>query len=137
VAAVGAVWLRPGVRLCAKLVGSAICVAVAAAVIAAATQIGRSVDLTEDRHNSFPAADQRALAGLREPLIITVHLAPEDPRYVDLRRNVLAKLERAMPRVVIRLATTGQSMIGSTSEEAYGEVEYVDGGGTGERSPAT
>src|SRR4030095_7744384 len=61
---------------------------------------------------------------LREPLIITVHLAPEDPRYVDLRRNVLSKLERAMPRVTVRLATSGQSMAASASEEAYGEIEY-------------
>jgi ABC-2 type transport system permease protein len=127
-AALAAVWLHPGVPLRAKLVRSAICVAVAAAVIAAATQIGLSVDLTEDRHNSFPAADQRALADLHEPLIITVHLAPEDPRYVDLRRNILVKLERVMPRVTIRLATMGQSVVGSTSEEAYGEIEYLYGG---------
>jgi len=33
-----------------------------------------------------------------------------------------------MPHVTIRLATTGQSMVGSTSEEAYGEVEYSYGG---------
>ena len=62
--------------------------------LALATQVRTSVDLTEDRRNSFPAADQRVLAGLREPLLVTVRLAPEDPRYVDLRRNVLAKLER-------------------------------------------
>src|SRR5437588_2922346 len=124
-AALAAVWLHPGVPLRAKLVRSAVCVAIAAAVVASATQVGLSVDLTEDRRNSFPAADQRALADLREPLIITVHLAPEDPRYVDLRRNVLAKLERAMPHVTIRLATSGQSMVGSASEDAYGEVEYT------------
>jgi ABC-2 type transport system permease protein len=87
-----------------------------------------SFDLTEDRRNSFPAADQRALAELREPLLITVHLASEDPRYVDLRRNVLSKLERVLPRVTIRLATTGQSVVGSTSDEAYGEIEYSYGG---------
>ena len=109
-AALAAVWLHPGVPLRAKL--------------------GLSVDLTEDRHNSFPAADQRALADLREPLTITVHLAPEDPRYVDLRRNILVKLERVMPHVTIRLATMGQSVIGSTSEEAYGEIEYSYGGRT-------
>ena len=127
-AALAAVWLHPGVPLRAKLVRSAICAAVAAAVIAAATQIGASVDLTEDRRNSFPAADQRALADLREPLIITVHLAAEDPRYVDLRRNILVKLERVMPNVTVRLATAGQSVVGSTSEEAYGEIEYSYGG---------
>jgi ABC-2 type transport system permease protein len=127
-AALAAVWLHPGVRLRTKLVRSAVCVSVAAAAIALSTQLGRSVDVTEDRRNSFPAADQRALAELREPLIITVHLVPEDPRYADLRRNVLAKLERVMPRVTIRLATSGQSMVGSASEEAYGEVEYSYGG---------
>jgi ABC-2 family transporter protein len=127
-AALAAVWLHPGVPLRAKLVRSAVCVAIAAAVVASATQVGLSVDLTEDRRNSFPAADQRALADLREPLIITVHLAAEDPRYVDLRRNILLKLERVMPRVTIRLATAGQSVVGSTSEEAYGEIEYSYGG---------
>jgi ABC-2 type transport system permease protein len=127
-AALAAVWLHPGVPLRAKLVRSAVCVAIAAAVVAVATQAGVSVDLTEDRRNSFPAADQRALADLREPLIITVHLAAEDPRYVDLRRNILVKLERVMPRVTIRLATMGQSVVGSTSEEAYGEIEYSYGG---------
>ena len=33
-----------------------------------------------------------------------------------------------MPHVSIRLASAGQSMIGSTSEESYGEVEYAYGG---------
>src|SRR6516225_9980769 len=126
-AALAAVWLHPGVPLRAKLVRSAVCVTIAAAV-AVATQIGVSVDVTEDRRNSFPAADQRALAELREPLIITVHLAAEDPRYVDLRRNILLKLERVVPNITIRLATAGQSVVGSTSEEAYGEIEYSYGG---------
>ena len=123
-AALSAVWLHPGVPLRTKLLRSIACVAAVAAVLALATQIRTSVDLTEDRRNSFPAADQRALAELREPLLITVRLAPEDPRYVDLRRNVLAKLERALPDVSIRLATTGQSVVGSSSDEAYGEIEY-------------
>jgi ABC-2 type transport system permease protein len=127
-AALAAVWLHPGVPLGTKCIRSFACLTIAAAVVGLSTQVRLTVDLAEDRHNSFPAADQRALAELREPLIITVHLAPEDPRYIDLRRNVLAKLERAMPRVAVRLATSGQSMVGSTSEEAYGEVDYSYGG---------
>ena len=123
-AALSAVWLHPGVPLRTKFVRSIACVAAAAIVLASATRIRTSVDLTEDRRNSFPAADQRALAELREPLLITVHLAAEDPRYVDLRRNVLAKLERVVPRLTIRLATTGQSVVGSSSDEAYGEIDY-------------
>jgi len=123
-AALAAVWLHPGVPVITKIVRSTACVAIAAAVIALSTLVALSVDVTEDRRNSFAPADQRALADLREPLIITVHLAPEDPRYVDLRRNVLAKLERAMRRISIRLATSGQSVVGSASDEAYGEIEY-------------
>src|SRR6516165_2412852 len=132
-AALAAVWLHPGVPLRAKLVRSAVCVTIAAAVVAVATQIGVSVDVTEDRRNSFPAADQRALAELREPLIITVHLAAEDPRYVDLRRNILLKLERVVPNITIRLATAGQSVVGSTSEEPYGEIQSSYGGRSDKR----
>jgi ABC-2 type transport system permease protein len=127
-AATAAVWLHSGVPVRAKLIRSIACVAAAGAVLGLATQIRSSIDVSEDRRNSFPAADQRALAELRAPLIITVHLAPEDPRYIDLRRNVLAKLERVFPHVTVRLAARGQSVVGSTSDEAYGEVEYSYGG---------
>jgi ABC-2 family transporter len=123
-AALSAVWLHPGRPLKIKLVRSALRAIAVAAVLALATQIRTSIDVSEDQRNSFPPADQRALAELREPLLITVHLAPEDPRYVDLRRNVLAKLQRALPKVTIRLATMGQSMLGSTGDEAYGEIQY-------------
>jgi hypothetical protein len=126
--ALASVWLHPGQPLKPKLIHSCICVGITAAVLALVTQIRTSIDISEDRRNSFPAADQRALAELREPLIITVHMAPEDPRYIDLRRNVLSKLQRVMPNVTVRLVTTGQSMVGSTSDEAYGEIEYAYGG---------
>ena len=87
-----------------------------------------SFDLTEDRRNSFPAADQRALLQLREPLVVIVHLVPEDPRYIDLRRNVLSKLDRTLPQVDIRLATSRQSVVGGLNDESYGEIEYFYGG---------
>jgi ABC-2 type transport system permease protein len=129
-AALAAIWLHPGVPPRSKVIRSIACVAIVAAVLGLATQIRASLDLTEDLRNSFPAADQRALAELREPLTITVHLVPEDPRYVDLRRNVLSKLERVLPHVTIRLAGAGQSVVGSTSDDAYGEIEYSYGGRT-------
>src|SRR5436190_1515933 len=123
-AVLSAIWLHPGQPLRSKVLRSIVWVALAGAVLVLAVQIRVSIDLSEDRRNSFPAADQRALADLREPLIITVHLAPEDPRYVDLRRNVLSKLQRAMPDVTIRLDTTGQTMVRSTTDETYGQIEY-------------
>jgi ABC-2 type transport system permease protein len=122
--ALAAVWLHPGVPFGIKIIRSIGCAVAVAVILAIATQISLSVDMTEDRRNSFPAADQRELAKLREPLVITVHLAPEDPRYVDLRRNILAKLERVLPNITVRLAGATQSIVGSASDEAYGEVEY-------------
>jgi ABC-2 type transport system permease protein len=133
VAAVGlatlaAIWLHPGVPARTRLVRSLMCTAVTGALLFLAAQARTTIDVTEDRRNSFPAADQRVLATLREPLLITVNLAPEDPRYVDLRRNVLSKLERVLPNVTIRLAGSGHTIVGRSSEEGYGEVEYSYGG---------
>jgi ABC-type transport system involved in multi-copper enzyme maturation permease subunit len=123
-AALAAIWLHPGTSLHKRLARTILCVGLAGVLLAAATQLRKSSDVSEDKRNSFPAADQRALAGLKEPLIITVHLAPEDPRYVDLQRNVLSKLERIVPNVTIRLVTAGQSVVGSAGEVSYGEIEY-------------
>jgi ABC-2 type transport system permease protein len=124
-ATLAGLWLHPGVSLANKIARTLICVAVAGVLLALATQLRTSWDLAEDKRNSFPAADQRALAELNEPLIITVHLAPEDPRYVDLQGNILSKLERVVPNVTIRLVTVGRSIIGSTGEVSYGEIEYT------------
>ena len=43
------------------------------------------------------APTKRALERIREPLRIEAHLAPEDPRRVDLERRALSKLRRVMP----------------------------------------
>jgi ABC-type transport system involved in multi-copper enzyme maturation permease subunit len=126
-ATLAAIWLHPGTPLHKKLVRAVLCVGLAGVLLAAATQLRKSSDVSEDKRNSFPAADQRALAELHDPLVVTVHLAPEDPRYVDLQRNVLSKLERIVPNVTIRLVTTGQSVIGSAGEMSYGEIEYSYG----------
>jgi ABC-2 type transport system permease protein len=123
-AALSTIWLPPGIAVRQKLVRSAVCVAVAAVALFLVAQIKASVDVTEDRRNSFTIADAKQLAGLAEPLAITVHLAAEDPRYIDVQRNVLAKLERVMPRVSIGLATARQNFTSAVGEEAYGEIEY-------------
>jgi ABC-2 type transport system permease protein len=123
-AALAAIWLPPGVAIRQKLTRSALCAGAGAAALLLVSQLKTSIDVTEDRRNSFAVADANQLARLAEPVSITVHLAPEDPRYIDLQRNVLAKLERTMPHVSIRLATTRQSFASSAGDEAYGEIEY-------------
>jgi ABC-type transport system involved in multi-copper enzyme maturation permease subunit len=127
-ATLAAIWLHPGTSFHKKLARTMLCVGLAGGLLAAATQLRKSSDLSEDKRNSFPVADQRALAELNEPLIVAVHLAPEDPRFVDLQRNVLSRLERVVPNVTILLVTAGQSVIGSAGEVSYGEIEYSYGG---------
>jgi len=126
-AALAKVWLPPGVQLRDKVIRSIAWVLVVALALGLTTQIKLSFDVTEDRRNSFPAADQHLLASLAQPLVVTVNLAPEDPRYADLQRNVLAKLERALPKVSIRLVSGRQSLASNAGDDRYGEVEYTYG----------
>jgi ABC-2 type transport system permease protein len=85
-----------------------------------------SADLSEDRRNSFPASDERALASLAIPIDVEAHLAPEDPRLVDLERGVLAKLRRAVPRLTVRSVSPGTSGL-FAADTAYGQVVYTVG----------
>jgi len=126
-AALATVWLPPGIAPRVKLVRSALCIVGVLMVLVAAAHIKLSFDATEDRRNSFALADERALAKLTEPLVITARFAPEDPRYVDLQRNVLAKLDRAMANVTIRLVGSRQGLATGAAEESYGEVDYAYG----------
>jgi ABC-2 type transport system permease protein len=123
-AALATIWLPPGVAIRDKLMRSALCVAAAAVALLVVPQFKTAIDVTEDRRNSFAAADANQLAKLAEPLTIMVHLAAEDPRYIDLQRNVLAKLGRVMPHVSIRLATARGSIASPAGDDAYGEIEY-------------
>ena len=59
-------------------------------------------------------------------LAVTVNLAPEDPRFLDLRRNVLSKIERAMPNVTINVA----GRTNNADADRYGEVDYSYAGRT-------
>jgi ABC-2 type transport system permease protein len=121
--ALAGLWVPPGLSMRAKLVCSTACLLLMGLVILGATQVKHSFDVSEDRRNSLPLADEDALRHLASGLIITVHLAPEDPRYVDLRRNVLAKLERVMPDIAVQLAGGRQSFGTPTADERYGEIE--------------
>jgi ABC-2 type transport system permease protein len=125
--ALASVWLPPGVPPRQKIRRSLPCVMAIAAILIGATQVAWSVDVTEDRRNSFAAADQQLLATLRLPLAISVRLAVEDPRYADLQRNVLSKLERAMPNVSVLLAGSRHYPATGSSDESYGEIEYSYG----------
>jgi ABC-type transport system involved in multi-copper enzyme maturation permease subunit len=119
---VAAVWLQPGGRLGRHILQTAILVFAFAGLMWNASHLRAAWDLSENRRNSFPAPDEAALRQIRAPLRVTVNLAPEDPRLMDLDRNILSKLERLLPSVEVNY--TARSHSGLFEGDHYGEVWY-------------
>ena len=101
-----------------------------AIVVAACMLVTTSWDVSEARSNSFSRADEAALAAIRGPLTIEVHLAPEDPRRVDLEDRALSKLQRVRPDVKIRYVSATSIGLFEQTREGYGEIRYELGGRT-------
>jgi ABC-2 type transport system permease protein len=124
--ALTAIWLPPGVLLARRVKGSAFIVIAAAILIAVASQAKTVLDVTPDRRNSFALADEQLLGQLPEQLLVTVHMASSDPRVADLDRKVLARLKRAMPRVVVQIAEEGSgALFGTAGGENYGQIVFT------------
>jgi hypothetical protein len=60
-------------------------------------------------------------------LHVEVHLGPEDPRLVDLRRGVLDKLERVVPRLEVENVSGGGTGLFAAPDAHYGEIWYSIG----------
>jgi hypothetical protein len=119
-------WLDPFRTVSSRVVGSAVLVLLTLGCAGLAASWRRGWDLAEDRRNSFPRADEAALRTLRQPVRVTVHLAPEDPKRTDLETNVLAKLRRVLPDFAVTYAAQSRSGL-FESQESYGEVWYAVG----------
>jgi hypothetical protein len=126
--AIASQWLQEGRPVSRRLLGvvGAVVLGAVACVVFARIRVTR--DVSEDRRNSFPAADEAALGAIRQPLHVTVYLAAEDPRLADLERGVLSKLERTMPEVDVTYGATSRSGLFERPSEHYGEVWYEIGG---------
>jgi ABC-2 type transport system permease protein len=125
--AVAAEWLRVGRPLVRRAVGVGVVGSFAAVLAFGASQLRASYDLSEDQRNSFSPADDGALNGIHEPLVVTAYLAAEDPRLTDLERGVWSKLRRALPDVRIVYAAKGRSGLFERPADHYGEVWYALG----------
>ncbi len=126
--ACAALWLRLGVPVHRRVQESIALAAVGVVVVVSASALSPSWDLSENRMNSFPEADEKALAAIRTPLGIEVHLAPEDPRRADLDRKAIGKLRRVMPAVHVRYVSATSIGLFEQSAPHYGEIWYELGG---------
>jgi hypothetical protein len=126
--ALAAIWMRLGVAVRQRVyesVGLGAAAAVAILMCAFATP---SVDASENRMNSFSEADEVALRQIRGPLRIEAHLAPEDPRRMDLERQALSKLRRVMPSVQVQYVSSTSIGLFEQTASRYGEIWYELGG---------
>jgi hypothetical protein len=122
--ALAAIWLRLGVAVRRRVNESMALAALTAAVLFACTFARPSWDLSENRMNSFTKADERTLEHVEAPLFVEVHLAPEDPRRVDLEHKAIAKLRRVLPRIHVRYVSATSIGLFEQTSPHYGEIWY-------------
>jgi hypothetical protein len=118
------IWLHTGRTLLKSLLLSFALLASLVVLTLAAATLRPSWDLSENRRNSFPAADEAALRQIQDPLRITVVLAPEDPRLTDFEQNVLKKLRRNLAHLEVNYTAGSQTGLFEGSEDHYGEIWY-------------
>lgn len=122
--AVAAIWLHTGRTLRQRLLATVSLAAILGLVMFSAASLRTSWDVSENRRNSFPPADEAALRQIREPLRITVILSPEDPRLTDFEQNVLKKLRRNLAHLEVDYAASSQTGLFENNEDHYGEIWY-------------
>ena len=123
-----AVWLVPGRTRRYRALGAAGVAVAAAAALFLASRVHASWDASENRRNSFSHADAAVLARLPGPIRVSVHLAAEDPRLMDLTRGVLGKLERLRGDVVVTFDARSRTGLFESSDARYGEIWWEAGG---------
>jgi hypothetical protein len=125
--AMAAIWQRLGVSIRRRGNESVVLAAATTAIVVAVSFAAPSWDLSENRMNSFPRPDEEALARIRSPLRIEVHLAPEDPRRVDLDHKAIAKLRRVVPKLQVEYVSATSIGLFEQTSPHYGEIWYEVG----------
>jgi len=120
----GAIWMRLGVTERRRVGESLTAGVVALVAIVVFARVTPSWDASEALANSFSRPDETTLARIPGPLRIDVHLAPEDPRRVDLEQRALSKLRRVRPDVQVRYTAASSTGLFEQTSEHYGEIWY-------------
>jgi ABC-2 type transport system permease protein len=123
--ALAAVLLATGRPIASRLRSTAAWVVTVGVLLLAGSNVRASWDLSENRRNSFPQSAEQALKRIHTPLQVTVFLAAEDPRLMDLDRNILAKLRRIVPKVDVTYAAQSRTGLFEGAADHYGEVWYA------------
>ena len=125
---VAAIWTQLGLRISRRACESLCIGLLAAGCIWACTTLNASWDTSEGRSNSFREADEHALRQIHAALRIEAHLAPEDPRRIDLEHHALSKLRRIMPKLHVEYISGTSIGLFEQTRPGYGEIWFdLDG----------
>lgn len=117
--------LPPGIAARAKLRRCILALALALSSTVVVSLSQTFVDFSEDRHNSFNPAFERALKRMELPLQITVNLSADDSRLQEMEHNVLAKLRRTVPHLrIVYVESSNQSLFTNPADDQYGLLVY-------------
>jgi len=125
---VAVIWLNTGHTIRARVLRTLLLLVFTIGAVWIGAGLRASRDVSENRRNSFPAADEAALRAVNQPLKITIFLSPEDPRLTDFEQNVLRKLRRSVSKLEVDYAATSSTGLFESTEEHYGEIWYELGG---------
>lgn len=123
--AISTICLSPGAKASTKIGKSAFVTVAAIGVILLSSFFPTYIDFSEDRHNSFNPAFELALQSMKKTLQITINLSPDDSRLQEMEHNVLAKLRRAVPHLIIKYQDSEkQSLFSNPDDDKYGLIVY-------------
>ncbi|MEZ5294530.1 MAG: hypothetical protein R2745_25845 [Vicinamibacterales bacterium] len=122
--ALSGIWSRLGVAPRRKAYASLAAAGLTAAALTGAAFLRPAWDVSENRMNSFPSAEEALLRTIRQPLRIEVHLAPEDPRRLDFERRVLSRLRRVVADLRVDYVSSTTSGLLEQASDHYGEIWY-------------
>jgi hypothetical protein len=123
--ALATIWTRQGVAVSRRSIESLTAVTGAVLLLVAGANTSASWDTSENRMNSLPVADERALRQFPGTLRIEAHLAPQDPRRSDLEHRVIAKLRRLLPDLEVTYVAESGTGFFEQARESYGEIRYT------------
>jgi ABC-2 family transporter len=118
------IWLQLGAPVRRRLASSVAAITLSLLLLVAGSTASRSWDMSESRLNSFSRADEQTLRSIPGAISMEVHLAPEDPRRVDLDRRVIAKLRRVRPDLNVRYQSATSIGLFEQTSAGYGEIWY-------------
>ena len=119
------IWISLKDNFLKKIRNSSIAIVIAFLLFFLSSSFVFYKDFSESRNNSFSRPDEIALSQIKKPLYIVVYLSPNDSRAVDFDKNILSKLKRTVPKLVVDYPNIKSAdLFGGNEDPNYGLITY-------------